>query len=574
MQKSNDILEYEKLLIHTKLSCGKSLLELSKYNDVTLWWFVHSDFISFMHKYDTLKCTNNSQYSIMNIKRQLIHFLQYLYINFHHLLYYLLRYIIKLIVMFWRKNPKNSISRNKKILITGQDMEWRPTTGNRQCNFKNSDQFFKSIIDILKDNNHDLISTSPLAFPYFHSVSILIDKLKNWEVKHIPLNIFYSYKILQNQEKARNNFKDIWELVKEDPVFKELISFNNNGMYLHLVDKIESYFLYSFSFYINLIEMSSYLIEYEKPSLVLIECEYGGFQRPLLTAAKLKGVPTLAIQHGVIHESHSGYLYRKDDISLTGSVKSPYCPIPDKTAVYGTYHKDLLTNVSAYPENTVIVTGQPRYDLLYNVDNIYSKEQFLKKYNINKNHKIILWTTQSHGMSDEENKNNFKAMFETLKNLKDVTLIIKQHPGEGEKYTKMIKDALKDYNLNVVITSKSSDTYEQLYVCDVMVTKNSTTAMEAVALSKPVIVLNLSGEPDVVGYVTEGVALGVYNEKDLKPTIEKLLKDDFELAENRDKYIEKYLYKIDGKSTERVINLIESTITKSDFMRVNTSSKN
>ena len=49
-----------------------------------------------------------------------------------------------------------------------------------------------------------------------------------------------------------------------------------------------------------------------------------------------------------------------------------------------------------------------------------------------------------------------------------------------------------------------------------MLTKDSTTAMEAIALNKPVIVLNLGGEPDVVDYVEHCVALGVYKEEDLE----------------------------------------------------------
>ncbi len=58
----------------------------------------------------------------------------------------------------------------------------------------------------------------------------------------------------------------------------------------------------------------------------------------------------------------------------------------------------------------------------------------------------------------------------------------------------------------------------------------------------------------------EGVALGVYKTEDLKPTIKKLLKNDSELAKNRKKYIEKYLYKIDGRATDRVVKLIEEMI--------------
>ena len=171
-----------------------------------------------------------------------------------------------------------------------------------------------------------------------------------------------------------------------------------------------------------------------------------------------------------------------------------------------------------------------------------------------------MWTTQCLGISDEEIIKNFKAVFETKQNIKNATLIIKQHPREGEKYTKMIEEYLNKNKIDTVIMPKSSDTYEQLFVCDVMITKNSTTAMEAIVLDKPVVVLNLGGEPDAVDYVEQGVALGVYKEEDLKPAIEKLLKDDTDLAKNRKGYIEKYLYKIDGEATERVVNLIEEMI--------------
>ncbi|NKQ39248.1 MAG: hypothetical protein HF967_07260 [Methanosarcinales archaeon] len=41
-----------------------------------------------------------------------------------------------------------------------------------------------------------------------------------------------------------------------------------------------------------------------------------------------------------------------------------------------------------------------------------------------------------------------------------------------------------------------------------------------------------------------------------------ILNNTPELAKNRKIYIEKYLYKIDGKATERVVNLIEEIIRK------------
>jgi CDP-glycerol glycerophosphotransferase (TagB/SpsB family) len=294
------------------------------------------------------------------------------------------------------------------------------------------------------------------------------------------------------------------------------------------------------------------MIEKEKPDLILIVNEYGNFERALAVAGKLKVVSTLAVQHGVITPTHSGYMFDKE---VKGKVI-----LPDITCVYGQYYYDLLTKNSIYEPEQVVITGQPRYDVLYHADKLYSKEKFLKRYNINHFHKIVLWTTQCHGISNEENKKNFKSVFGTMQHLKDVTLIIKQHPGEGKRYTKMIKDYLDRYKIDAVITPESSDTYEQLFVCDLMITRHSTTAMEAIALNKPVIILNLSGEPDLVDYVGQSVALGVYKEEDFKPAIEKILKDDSELAKNRGRYIEKYLYKIEGKATERVVNLISRVI--------------
>lgn len=212
--------------------------------------------------------------------------------------------------------------------------------------------------------------------------------------------------------------------------------------------------------------------------------------------------------------------------------------------------------------DSIVVTGLPRYDILGGAGEVYSKSDFLKRYSINPNHRIIHWSTQCHVFSHEENEANFEAVFGAIKKLKDVTLVIKQHPSESEKFSEEIERRIRDCKANAILTPKDSDTYEQLFVCDLMITRHSTTAMEAVALNKPVIILNLSGEPDQVEYVQEGVALGVYREIDLLAALERLLCDDSALAVRRQQYIEKYLYKIDGKATERVVDVIINSLSK------------
>ena len=161
----------------------------------------------------------------------------------------------------------------------------------------------------------------------------------------------------------------------------------------------------------------------------------------------------------------------------------------------------------------------------------------------------------------KENIVNFETAFNCIDNLKeeDITLIIKQHPGETNKYTKLIYRFLKKYKINVIITAKDADTYELIYACDVLMTKSSTTVLEAILLDKPVIVLNLSGERDVINFVQEGVAKGVYNQTSLEPTIVNLLSND-DLKIYRQKFISNHLFKNDGRATSRVIQAIISII--------------
>ena len=227
--------------------------------------------------------------------------------------------------------------------------------------------------------------------------------------------------------------------------------------------------------------------------------------------------------------------------------------IPDYFFAVGYKYKKMKEKFLA--PSKILITGQPRYDILHYAKEIYAKDEFLVKNNIEKNKKIVLWTTQCHVMTIDENINNLETICKAVKDL-NLVLMIKQHPAEGENYTELIKEYLTKYNVKALLAAKTSDTYQQIYVCDLLITKNSTTALEAIAMNKPVIILNLSSEPDILDYVTEGVAKGVYAKEDLKPSIEKLILDDSEFAKKREEFIKQHLYKIDGRSTERVLRII------------------
>ncbi len=546
-------LDYVCRFTKTKIRNGKSLIELTAYEGTTLWFFVDFRFHNFVCR--TLNSDINKKSTRNRILVLLYGYIK-IYLNTSLLL------LTKCLLKHYKQLEIKRDDENKtpKILFTAQDVEWRVIRDYETYNTKKSDAFFDSIITrLVGTNGFNLVGIFPLN-PSVISLRVFIDKLKNWYIPHKPLNLYWSLDLWKKENEAAKYLKGTWSTLKTGDVFKNLCTYNGADLYSQMENEIDFYFYVLFPHAVTYIEMAKRMIEIEKPDLILIQNEYGYFERALVIAGKLKGIPTLAVQHGIITPMHHGYMFNKD---IRGTII-----LPDITCVYGRYYYDLLTKNSIYDPEQVVVTGQPRYDILYDVANVYSKNRFLKTYGIDVKSKIVLWTTQSHGISDEENRKYLKLIFEVMQNIRHITLIIKQHPGEGEKYTRMIRDYMGQYDVDSVITQKNSDTYEQLYVCDLMITKNSTTAIEAVALNKPVIVLNLSGEPDIVNYVEEGIALGVYRENDLKTAIETLLKDDSELAKNRSVYVEKYLYRIDGKATERVANEINKLLRKNKHMQI------
>jgi hypothetical protein len=202
----------------------------------------------------------------------------------------------------------------------------------------------------------------------------------------------------------------------------------------------------------------------------------------------------------------------------------------------------------------IVVTGQPRFDNLARANEFFDRDKICRKFGLTMNKKILLWATDS-GLPVEESKENISAVYQAAGALEDVQLAIKLHPAEDQE-APLYK---QNHSYAPIIIRGKQSISELLYACDVMITKASTTANEAAILNRPIIVLNLSGEPDAMPYVEKGIALGVYKKEDLVSAIKDALyngKIREKLAEGRDKFVYEFAYVQDGKASERVANLI------------------
>lgn len=410
-------------------------------------------------------------------------------------------------------------NRGRTILFISATIGWRRVFDLDRNENILDEQFFNTILNCLLNKKiYSIFGTYQFA-SRFEDFAVFYEKRKAQKFTFLPLELFMDLKVFLNFFQER---------------------FFKNRTLKSLKRDFQSY-IYAKSF--------GNLLETLVPDIILIVNEEGFIEKQLIVAGKKRNIPTIALQHGNIFQTHPHYITK--DLSAREY-------FPDITCLFGNADRELLLNHSVYTSDDLVVTGSPRYDIIYHADRVYSRDKFCMDYNIPANHKIILWTTQSHGMTDEENTRQLDIVFGCCDNIPGITLVIKQHPGEKKRHYRMIQSYCRNHSCNTFMLPKDSDTFEALYVSDLVITYHSTTGREAVAFKKPLVVLDTQ---DSMEYSKEGVGVIVSSIQEAEQAISRLLNDDRELAVNREEYIKRYFYAIDGKSTERVVQLIEKILS-------------
>ena len=94
-----------------------------------------------------------------------------------------------------------------------------------------------------------------------------------------------------------------------------------------------------------------HLIAELRPGALVLTHE--GIRAAWLAAAHRAGIPSFAVQHGMLYPTHPGYCHPRDATLV----------IPDRTFVYGPYERDVLLEHGGYRSDEVEVSGSPRVDL-------------------------------------------------------------------------------------------------------------------------------------------------------------------------------------------------------------------
>ncbi|MFW9829665.1 MAG: UDP-N-acetylglucosamine 2-epimerase [Candidatus Thorarchaeota archaeon] len=292
------------------------------------------------------------------------------------------------------------------------------------------------------------------------------------------------------------------------------------------------------------------LIKFKTPSLVIITNDVNKEGRFHAKYCRINNIPTLYIPHAAhpIDEE----IITKTDVSFM--------------TVWGEADKKYFIN-KGEKEDKIKVVGTPRYNKLYKgkvkqltkITDMFNKQ----RYKFNSKKQTILLTTNP--ISDNSNEKILKSVISCLKELNMVNnLVIKLHPAENGKIHKKV---IEDLSVKPIIV-KDYDILELIKSCDLLISRLSTTILEAMVIGTPVILLdNINLDFYFTGkysFIDEEKLITARNEHELIENIKLIThdknfaqryKDDLKnIAENYN------YYDLKESPTTKIIKLIYNII--------------
>ncbi len=286
------------------------------------------------------------------------------------------------------------------------------------------------------------------------------------------------------------------------------------------------------------------VLERETPGGLVLYAESSGLGRAAVAAASVHGVPTVAVQHGIMYPQYYSHEHARDEL------EGDAVPIPTRTAVFGDLAKELLVERGSYPGERIAVTGSPKFDALVQGASAYDPKATRGSLGVPEGERMLVLATRWTAVFPV-----FEELVRAIESLPGVFLFVKPHQAEPSSPYEEVVRRLAAARTRILPAEKNL--LELLFASDGLITVDSFASSEALVLGRPVLVLNLPG--NLGPLVDRGVALGVRRGESIRKALEALLFDPGtarSLEAKRKEYIQKFAFGADGRSTERIVDTI------------------
>lgn len=279
---------------------------------------------------------------------------------------------------------------------------------------------------------------------------------------------------------------------------------------------------------------------------VVLRNDIRAIEKTIVLASKNINISSLVIQHGILANPSGHNIVFADKVAVWGKRAASW---------YKKFGNDF---------RKMAIVGNPTFDRMPDYRESGNSENFMNKLGLTKKKSLITLIGPGIGMfksssftTDDVNGVLIRELISAVKSIGDANLVVKLHPNERVKtYAKLIT---RD-NKGIAAVIDKTDMHKLIKASDLVIIMESTVALIALLMKKPIVVINLSKRVGLIPYVKNKVAIGAYRKEDIPGVLRKAMNDEnakkgMDLA--RESFINDFLYKTDGKATERILELIE-----------------
>jgi hypothetical protein len=246
-----------------------------------------------------------------------------------------------------------------------------------------------------------------------------------------------------------------------------------------------------------------------RPGVLYLDRE--GTRTKWIVAARRRGIPVVAIQHGMIYPGNPEYC----------QPTHPAAPRPDVTCVFGQAERDLLIEQGGYPADAVVVTGSPRADPRAARQPITDDERAVVRHElgvVDGARLLVVSVAHNQVMGDLYAATMIAA---TLGGpLPGIHIVIKVHPQDRGHagYDRLLAGlaAAGAYPVSTVTIVRDMDIYRLLRSADAHIGQYSTVLTDAVVAGTPNMIAVGHAYADPLGHVAAGVAVPVRSVDDVR----------------------------------------------------------
>ncbi|HVR72446.1 MAG TPA: CDP-glycerol glycerophosphotransferase family protein [Vicinamibacteria bacterium] len=373
---------------------------------------------------------------------------------------------------------------------------------------------------------------------------------------YVHVNRYTNAAVVREAARGARQVRRAWRALRGSPAL--LAAFSHRGVSFAdlAAPDLAGTMLLQLPWAIRCYEEMAQVLAAVRPRVVCLYAESSGWGRAALAACRAMGVPSVAVQHGIVYPKY--YSYRHD-------VDEDACPRPDRTAVFGEAAGRLLRGMGRYPAHTLVTTGSPKFDDLLRGARERDRDSLRRRLGVREGERLVVVASRFRAIrrTHQAIGTAFPALVRAIESLPDARALVKPHPAEPEgAYDGVLR---REGARRVAVLPPGADLVEVLHAADALVTVESLSAVEALVLGRPVVVLNMPTH--LRELVDQGVALGVAAGEDPAPALRAALFDQAvrgRLAEARARYLSDFAMGVDGRATARIAALLRASAGRAE----------